>query len=134
MEHRRAMKSNVMTTDSNNNNNPHHHHHHHHQWKKRMAKHQQSLSLSLLKKAPVISMSTPDHNANQENISLSGHRLQQQQIPPKNPLSWRKRWSKWFAACSSERAMHLKSHPRTISTEVSFDLFVLEYVSNKGTR
>ncbi|CAF1223545.1 unnamed protein product [Adineta ricciae] len=114
------MKSNVTTIDSNNNNNSHPRHHHH-QWKKRIAKQQQLVSLSLSKKAQIISMSTADRNVNQENISLSS---QQQQIPMKNPLSWRKRWSKWFSACSSERSIHMQTNSRTISTEVSCYLFV----------
>ncbi|CAF1164313.1 unnamed protein product [Adineta steineri] len=122
MEHHKAMNSNLTTIDSNNNNNNksrcHQHHHHHHRWKKRISK-QQQLG-SLLNKPQVLSMSITDHNTNQENISLSEQQQQQQQhqqIPMKNSLSWKKKWSKWFSSCSSERTMHVKSNSIKIPIE-----------------
>jgi len=119
MEHHKAVTCDITTIDSNNNNNSHHHH----RSKKRIAKQQQLVSLSLSMKPQIKSVSITDSDANQENISLSDQ--QQQPIPIKNPLSWKKRWSRWFSSCSSERIMNIKSNPIATSTEVSCYLFFL---------
>jgi hypothetical protein len=120
MEHHKAVTSDLTTIDSNNNNNSHHHHHHHHnRRKKRTAKQQQLVSLSLSKKSPVKSVVYTDPNTNQENISVSA---QKKQIPMKHPPSWRKKCSKWFLSCSSERTSQVKSNPITISIKVRYYL------------
>jgi hypothetical protein len=112
MEHHKAMTSDLTTINSNNNNNSHHHHHHHNRRKRRTSKQQPLVSLSSAKKPPVKSAS----NTNQENIPLSDQ--QHQQIPMKNPLSWRKRCFQWFSSCGSDRTIYVKSNPITISIQV----------------
>jgi hypothetical protein len=125
MEHRKSMTSDLTTIVSNNNNNSHYHHRHHNRRKKRTAKQQQLVSLLPSKKTQVKSVCYIDPNSNRENISLS-HQLpltQQQQISMRNPLSWKKRWTKWFSSCGSERISQVTSNPVTVSIKVRYYLF-----------
>jgi hypothetical protein len=116
MEHHKAMTSDLTTIHSNNNNNSHHHHHHNNnRQKKRTTKQQQLVSLSSSKKAQVKSITYIDPNTNQENIIVRDH---QQQISMKNPLSWRKKWSKWLTSCNSERTSQIKSNSITVTIKV----------------
>ena len=129
MEHHKAVTSDLTAINSNNNNNSHHHHHHHHnRRKKRTVKQQQLVSLSFSKTPQVKSVAYIDPNTNQENISIRD----QHQISMKNPLSWRKKWSKWFTSCGSERISHVKSNPIALSIKVRNYLFFF-YIFNKHT-
>jgi hypothetical protein len=121
MEHYKPVTSDLTTIDLNNNNNLHHQHHHHHRHnrqKNRTTKQQQLVPLSSSKKSQVKSVVYTDPNTNQENIFVRDH--QQQKISMKNPLSWRKRWSKWLSSCGSERTSYVKSNPITVSIKVKY--------------
>lgn len=115
MEHHKAMTSDltIMNSNNNNNSNRHYHHQHHNRRKKRTVKQQQLMSLSPSITSQVKSVAYIDPNTNQANISL------RDQIAMKNPLSWKRRWSKWFSSCGSER-IYVKSNPMIISIKVKF--------------
>ena len=114
MEHRKVGISDLTMIDSNKNNNRFHHHH---RTKKRTSKHQQVIPLSLEKNSPVKSVIYTDPNAN----LMTSHPT----------FSWKKRWSKWFTSCGSERLIPIKSKPISIFIEVSDDsLSLTPAVSN----
>lgn len=112
MEHRKVGISDLTMIDSSKNNNRFHHQHH--RTKKRTSKHQQVIPLSLEKNSPVKSVTYTDPNAN----LMTSHPTEQLLF------SWRKRWSKWFSSCGSERLIPIKSKPISIFIEVSDDFFL----------
>lgn len=110
MEHHQALPSSDLTmtaNDSNNNNSMHYHHSN--RRKRRTTKQQQfasstststSTGIRLGEKAAIFSMSITDD----------------QLLPLKRPLSWTKRWSKWFSACSADhRSTASPSQPIQVS-------------------
>lgn len=115
MEHHQALPSSDLTmtaNDSNNNNSMHYHHSN--RRKRRTTKQQQfasststSTGIRLGEKAGIFSMSITDD----------------QLLPLKRPLSWTKRWSKWFSACSADHQRSTSSPSNPMEVSVFYLLF-----------
>jgi hypothetical protein len=118
MEHRKALTPSITTIDSSNNNKSHNRN----RQKKRTAKRQQLASSSLTSNTQHIStIFITDSNRNHKKMDIHE---QQERIPIKNPLGWRKKWTKWFSSCGSDRISHTDSSPIPVTIGVSEYLFI----------
>lgn len=114
-----------ITSMSNSSNNNNLHHHNYRKKKRIYAKQQQQQrqSPSLTSKYQHISSMMI---INERQLHMQSEQAYHRSM--KTPLSWTKKWTKWFALCGSEQFCPVNnnsSHTRTVSNHVSRQLLIL---------